>query len=109
VPELRPGVWHWRSPHPDRDEEHWWPELGSYYGIELGGDFQLFDPLSVPDELHERATAVVMTAPYQRARRSTAAATKQGMIDTLGAIVPPDGSSASQMRRQAGSDRSLLP
>src|SRR5439155_14503372 len=27
-------------------------------------DFLLFDPLSVPDELRERATAVVLTAPY---------------------------------------------
>jgi hypothetical protein len=32
-------------------------------GIELGDDFLLFDPLSVPEELRERATAVVLTAP----------------------------------------------
>ena len=62
--ELRPGVWHWQSPHPDWDEEQWWPELVSSYAIELGDDFVLFDPLSVPDELRERATAVVLTAPY---------------------------------------------
>ena len=62
--ELRPGIWHWRSPHPDWDEGQWWPQLVSSYGIELGDDFLLFDPLSVPDELHERATAVVLTAPY---------------------------------------------
>src|SRR5438093_13647221 len=62
--ELRPGVWHWQSPHPDWDEEQWWPELVSSYAIELGDDFLLFDPLSVPDELRERATAVVLTAPY---------------------------------------------
>ena len=64
MPELRPGVWHWQSPHPDWNEEEWWPELVSSYGIELGDDFLLFDPLSVPDELRERATAVVLTAPY---------------------------------------------
>ena len=29
-----------------------------------GDDFVLFDPLAVPDELRERATAVVLTAPY---------------------------------------------
>ena len=62
--ELRPGVWHWQSPHPDWDEEEWWPELVSSYAIELGDDFVLFDPLAVPDELRERATAVVLTAPY---------------------------------------------
>ena len=62
--ELRPGVWHWQSPHPDWDGKQWWPELVSSYGIELGDDFLLFDPLSVPDELHERATAVVLTAPH---------------------------------------------
>src|SRR6188508_784644 len=69
--ELRHGVWHWQSPHPDWDEEQWWPELVSSYGIGLGDEFVLFDPLSVPDELRERATAVVLTAPYheREARR----------------------------------------
>jgi len=42
----------------------WWPELVSSYAIALGDDFVSFDPLSVPDELRERATAVVLTAPY---------------------------------------------
>ena len=62
--ELRAGVWHWQSPHPEWDEEEWRPELVSSYAIELGDDFLLFDPLSVPDDLRERATAVVLTAPY---------------------------------------------
>jgi hypothetical protein len=62
--ELRPGIWHWRSPHPDWDEEQLWPELVSSYAIELGLDLLLFDPLSVPDWLRERATAVVLTAPW---------------------------------------------
>jgi hypothetical protein len=64
VRELRPGVWHWQSSHPDWDEEQWWPELVSSCAIELGDDLLLFDPLSVPDESCERATAVVLTAPY---------------------------------------------
>jgi hypothetical protein len=38
--------------------------LVSSYAIALGEDFVLFDPLSVPDALRERATAVVLTAPY---------------------------------------------
>ena len=62
--ELRAGVWHWQSAHPGWTEDEWWPEAVSSYAIELGGDFVLFDPLSVPGELLERATAVVLTAPY---------------------------------------------
>lgn len=62
--ELRPGVWHWRSPHPDWDGEEGWPELVSSCAIELGDELVLFDPLAVPDELRARATAVVLTAPY---------------------------------------------
>jgi hypothetical protein len=62
--ELRPGVWHWQSSHPGWKEEQDWPELVSSYAIELGDDLLLFDPLSVPDELRERATAVVLTAPH---------------------------------------------
>jgi hypothetical protein len=62
--QLRPSIWHWQSPHPDWDAEQPWPELVSSYGIEIGGDFLLIDPLSVPAELRNRATAVVLTAPY---------------------------------------------
>lgn len=41
------------------------PAVGqlSSYGIELGGDFLWFNPLSVCDELPDRATAVILTAP----------------------------------------------
>ncbi len=62
--ELRPGVWHWQSAHPDWSEDEFWPELVSSYAVELGDELLLFDPLAVPDELRERATAVVLTAPY---------------------------------------------
>jgi hypothetical protein len=62
--ELRPGVWHWQSAHPDWTSEQSWPKLISSYAIELGDEFVLFDPLAVPAELRERATAVVLTAPY---------------------------------------------
>ncbi len=61
---LRPGVWHWQSPHPAWNEEQWWPHLVSSYGIEVGDDVLLFDPLSVSDEMRGRATAVVLTAPW---------------------------------------------
>ena len=62
--ELRPGVWHWQSRHPDWDEEQWWPELVSSYAIDLEGAFLLFDPLGVPAEMLDRATAVLLTAPW---------------------------------------------
>jgi hypothetical protein len=64
VRELKPGVWHWQSAHPDWTGDEWWPQHVSSYAIELGGDLVLFDPLAVPAELRERATAVVLTAPY---------------------------------------------
>ena len=62
--ELRPGVWHWQSRHPEWDEKQPWPEVVSSYATELGEDFLLFDPLSVPVEPRERATAVLLTGPY---------------------------------------------
>jgi hypothetical protein len=62
--ELRPGIGHWQAPHPDWEAGEAWQEEVSSYAIELGGDLVLFDPLSVPEELRERATAVVLTAPY---------------------------------------------
>jgi hypothetical protein len=62
--ELRPGIWHWQSPHPDWEEDANWQRNVSSCAIGLGGDLVLFDPLAVPDELRERATAVVLTAPW---------------------------------------------
>jgi len=38
--------------------------VAAAYAVETGGELLLFDPLSVPAELLERATAVVLTAPY---------------------------------------------
>jgi glyoxylase-like metal-dependent hydrolase (beta-lactamase superfamily II) len=38
----------------------------SSYAIDTGDDVLLFDPLAVPDELRERATAVVLTCPWHR-------------------------------------------
>ena len=64
--EVRPGIWHWQTRHPDwgNDDDAWPPEVSSY-AIEVGDDdVLLFDPLGVPDELRARATAVVLTAPY---------------------------------------------
>ena len=76
--ELRPGIWHWQSRHPDWNEEQWWPPEVSSYSIELGDDVVLFDPLAVPDELATRATAIVLTAPYHE-RDARALAQKHGL------------------------------
>ncbi|HJQ73696.1 MAG TPA: MBL fold metallo-hydrolase [Gaiellaceae bacterium] len=62
--ELRPGLWHWQTPHPDWSADSWWRQEVSSHAAQLGDDLLLFDPLAVPDELRERATAVVLTAPY---------------------------------------------
>jgi hypothetical protein len=64
VQELRPGIWHWQTRHPEWNEEQWWPPEVSSYAIDVGDEVLLFDPLGVPDELAARATAVVLTAPY---------------------------------------------
>ena len=95
--ELGAGVWHWQSPHPEWDEEQGWPELFSSCAIELGDDFLLFDPLSVPNELRNRRTAVVLTAPYHErdARRlglpvhTPPADTWEDWVEKFG--VDPDG------------------
>jgi hypothetical protein len=62
--ELRPGLWYWQTPHPDWEPDRPWQREVSSYAIQVGDDLLLFDPLGVPDELRERATAVVLTAPY---------------------------------------------
>ena len=42
--ELRPGVWQWQSPHPDWNDEQWWPELVSSYAVELGDALAVHTP-----------------------------------------------------------------
>ena len=85
--EVRPGVWHWQTPHPDWSKDEWWPEDVSSYGIQVGDEFLLFDPLSVPDELRERATAVVLTAPYhERDARSLGLPVHTPPADTWQAV-----------------------
>jgi glyoxylase-like metal-dependent hydrolase (beta-lactamase superfamily II) len=66
--ELRPGLWHWESPHPQwRPSEPWGPEVSSY-AIDDGRRLLLFDPQPVPSKIEElaaeRETAVVLTAPW---------------------------------------------
>ena len=107
--ELRPGLWHWQAPHPDRDAEGWWSELVSSYAIELGDDLVLFDPLSVPDELRARATAVVLTAPYhERDARSLGLPVHAPPADTWEDWVEKFGVDPEQVRGMESEDLAWL-
>jgi hypothetical protein len=53
--ELRPGVWDWQSPHPDWDEEQWWPAFVSSYAIEVPID-PAEDPTPSPLKLLAHST-----------------------------------------------------
>jgi hypothetical protein len=90
VRELRAGLWHWRSPHPEWRPGQRWPQEVSSYAIDDGERLLLFDPLAVPDELlalaARRAPVIVLTAPWHE--RDTRA-----LVGRLGAAVlapPPD-------------------
>jgi glyoxylase-like metal-dependent hydrolase (beta-lactamase superfamily II) len=84
VRELRQGLWHWQSRHPEwRSSEPWDPNVSSY-AIDDGERLLLFDPLGVPSELEDRSadreTAIVLTAPWHE-RDS------EGLVERLGVPV----------------------
>lgn len=107
--EVRPGVWHWQSPHPDWDEEQWWPQLVSSCGIELGDELLLFDPLCVPRDLHERATAVVLTAPYhERDARQLGLPVHTPPVDTWRDWVEKFGADPDRVRGMESDDLAWL-
>jgi glyoxylase-like metal-dependent hydrolase (beta-lactamase superfamily II) len=62
--DLAPGVWDWQTRHPEWEEGAPWGPTVSSHAIELDEGLVLFDPLGVPDELREKAVAVVLTAPW---------------------------------------------
>jgi hypothetical protein len=88
VRELRTGLWHWQSPHPEWTADEPWPQEVSSYAIDDGARLLLFDPLAVPDELRalaaERDPVIVLTAPWHE--RDT-----QALVGELGArvLAPP--------------------
>jgi glyoxylase-like metal-dependent hydrolase (beta-lactamase superfamily II) len=90
VRELRPGLWHWETRHPDWQPGAEWDGMASSYAIDDGERLLLFDPLAVPGELlaraAERDTAIVLTCPWHE--RDT-----QSLVEQLGVPVftpPPD-------------------
>lgn len=62
--EVVPGVWDWQAPHPEWKEGALWGERVSSHAWADADTVILFDPIGVPPELRERATAVVLTAPW---------------------------------------------
>jgi glyoxylase-like metal-dependent hydrolase (beta-lactamase superfamily II) len=84
VRELRPGLWHWETPHPGWEPTEPWGQNVSSYAIDDGERLLLFDPLGVPGEIEqlvqERETAIVLTAPWHE--RDT-----QSLVERLGVPV----------------------
>jgi len=70
VREVRTGVWHWETRHPEWNERQWWGPDVSSYAIDDGARLVLFDPLTPPaaiDKLaEEREPAIVLTCPWHR-------------------------------------------
>jgi glyoxylase-like metal-dependent hydrolase (beta-lactamase superfamily II) len=66
--ELQSGLWHWEARHPDWDPSEPWQQVVSSYAVDDGARLLLFDPLAVPSEIEElasaRETVIVLTAPW---------------------------------------------
>lgn len=88
--EIRPGLWHWKAPHPAWTPDNRWPREVSSYASDDGSRLLLFDPLAVPAEIlklaADRETVIVLTCPWHE--RDT-----RGLVERLGLPVyapPPD-------------------
>ena len=64
--EVAPGVWQWQAEHPEWKPGQTWDRIVSSYAVDTEEGVLLFDPLDVPAELRERASAVVLTCPWHR-------------------------------------------
>jgi hypothetical protein len=107
--QLRPGLWHWKTRHPEWSSDADWPQEVSSYALELDDGFLLFDPLSVPDELRVRATAVVLTAPYhERDARSLGLPVHTPPADTWQDWVEKFGVDPDQVRGMESDDLAWL-
>jgi len=60
------AVWQCRAAHPEWKPGQKWERMVSSYAVETEEGVLLFDPLDVPAELRERASAVVLTCPWHR-------------------------------------------
>ena len=64
--EVATGVWQWHAAHPEWKPGQTWDRTVCSYAVDTVKDVLLFDPLDVPTELRERASAVVLTCPWHR-------------------------------------------
>jgi hypothetical protein len=123
VQELKNGVWHWQTRHP------WWQEGAPYppevssYAIERDDGLLLFDPLGVPDELAERASGIVLTAPWHERDTVTlvdrfglpvhapAPDTAEDLMETFGITREQAGDGSPDLRwlRESGADFDRFP
>jgi glyoxylase-like metal-dependent hydrolase (beta-lactamase superfamily II) len=100
VEALRPGLWHWRARHSEwRASEPWDPNVSSY-AIDDGTRLLLFDPIAPPSEIEElaaeRATAVVLTAPWHERDA-------RGLVERLGVpVYTPLPDSAEYLMQKYG-------
>jgi glyoxylase-like metal-dependent hydrolase (beta-lactamase superfamily II) len=97
VQELRPGLWHWKAPHPQWESTEPWDQYVSSYAVDDGERLLLFDPLGVPSEIEEsasdRETAIVLTSPWHE-RDS------QGLVERLGVpVYTPSPDTAEDLLR----------
>src|SRR6187397_1810933 len=88
--EIAAGLWQWEASHPAWEPSEPWNEVVSSCAVDDGGRILLFDPLGVPAEIEalagERATAIVLTAPWHERDA-------QSLVERLGLPVytpPPD-------------------
>jgi glyoxylase-like metal-dependent hydrolase (beta-lactamase superfamily II) len=98
--ELRPGLWHWQSGHPEWKPGEPSGQMVSSYAVDDGERLLLFDPLAVPSELEERAgerdPVVVLTAPWHERDA-------QSLIERLGArIFTPPADTAQDLMDKFG-------
>jgi glyoxylase-like metal-dependent hydrolase (beta-lactamase superfamily II) len=97
VSELRPGLWHWQTPHPDWTPDEPWGEAVSSYAVDDGERLLFFDPLGVPEELgalaREREPAIVLTSPWHE--RDT-----QRLVERGWALFAPPADTAEDLMRK---------
>ena len=98
--ELRPGLWHWRAPHPDWRDSEPWDENVSSYALDDGERLLVFDPISPPRELDElaseRESAIVLTAPWHERDM-------QGLVERHGLpVYAPRPDTAEDLMRMFG-------
>jgi hypothetical protein len=60
--EIVTGVWHWKAAEWKPGQT--WNRMVSSYAVDTAEGVLLFDPVDVPAELRERASAVVLTCPW---------------------------------------------